>query len=199
MITIGDLEHLGPALGILRRRADLMQKEISTHTGMSRSQVSRYERGRDVPNLTTLIKYLEVVKADFQLLHRAIMQVKQDSSDRASGLTPAIDPLEAASLTFLEPLVERMFNERVQHLEERLLENLLEETLRSSSDAAETITLNELLSRLERVEAVLRLRPATASGPVLEEEDPESEPEVKKKRSESADERQPGPSTLPRG
>ena len=178
MITIRDLEHIGPALGVLRRRADLLQREISTHTGMSRSQVSRYERGCDVPNLTTLIKYLEVVKADFQLLHRAIMQVKQDSADRASGLTPAIDPLEAASLAFLEPLVDRLLNERVWRLEERLLEEL-----QSGSDIDSAADLGEFLTRLERVEAVLRLRPATASRPVPEEAEPE--PEVKEKRSES--------------
>ena len=137
MITIEDLEHLGPALGVLRRRADLLQKEISTQTGMSRSQVSRYERSRDVPNLTTLTKYLEVVKADFQLLHRAIVQAKQDSAARASGLTSTIDPLAAT--------------------------------------ADEAVDLNDLLCRLERVEAVLRLRPATESGLTSEEDEPDSE------------------------
>ena len=53
-----------------------MQKEISTETGMSRSQVSRYERGRDTPNLVTLVKYLSTIGSDFRDLHDAIQEVK---------------------------------------------------------------------------------------------------------------------------
>ena len=69
-----DLHHLGPALRLLRVRSGLLQKEISDQTGMSRSQVSRYERGMDTPNLVTLSKYLNTVGAHFGDLHRAMHQ-----------------------------------------------------------------------------------------------------------------------------
>ena len=82
-----ELKHLGPALKILRRRSDLMQKHISVETGMSRSQISRYEKGRDIPNLVTLTKYLNTVGADFGDLHRALLKVDTGGSSSQHSLT----------------------------------------------------------------------------------------------------------------
>ena len=71
-VKVSDLERLGSALRILRKQSGLQQKDISARTGVSRSQISRYERGRDIPGVTTLVKYLDAVGADFQALHDAL-------------------------------------------------------------------------------------------------------------------------------
>ncbi len=76
VISVRDLEFLGAALAVLRRRSGKMQKEISDETGMSRSQVSRYERGRDTPNLVTLVRYLSTIGSDFRALHEALQEIK---------------------------------------------------------------------------------------------------------------------------
>ena len=69
------LDGLGPALTALRTSAGKQQKDVSEETGMSRSQVSRYENGHDVPNLVTLLKYLNAVGADFGSLQEAFHPV----------------------------------------------------------------------------------------------------------------------------
>ena len=83
MIRKNDLKHLGPALGMLRRASGQQQKKISEATGMSRSQVSRYERSRDMPNFVTVTRYLESIGADFADLQRALSAIK-DGRPRAN-------------------------------------------------------------------------------------------------------------------
>lgn len=75
-MTLNDLNYLGAALTALRRRTGKMQKDVADETGMSRSQVSRYERGRDTPNLVTLVKYLAIIGNDFRDLHDSLQEVK---------------------------------------------------------------------------------------------------------------------------
>lgn len=117
-MTLNDLEYLGTALAVLRRRTGKMQKDVSDDTGMSRSQVSRYERGRDTPNLVTLVKYLSAIGCDLRDLHDTLQEVKAlagvlDTS-KPVGLTafeqslaqrlPLAPELREALLTLLEPL-----------------------------------------------------------------------------------------------
>ena len=76
MIQEQDLKHLGQALSMLRVASGLQQKQISEVTGMSRSQVSRYKRGRDMPTVVTVTRYLQTVGADFADLQHTMMAVK---------------------------------------------------------------------------------------------------------------------------
>ena len=99
MIQTSDLEHLGPALKMLRLASGQEQKAISEVTGMSRSQVSRYERGRDIPNLVTITKFLATVSADFADLQGAIVAAREgrpwirDASQTISFLVRLLRPV----------------------------------------------------------------------------------------------------------
>jgi len=77
MIEPSDLKYLGLALRMLRLSSGQDQKAIAEATGMSRSQVSRYERGRDMPNMVTATKILTTVGADFADLQGALVAAKE--------------------------------------------------------------------------------------------------------------------------
>ena len=94
------LRRLGVALRELRLGSGLMQKEVATITGMSRSQVSRYERGRDIPNLVTLTKYLLTVGATFEDLHNRLVS-------RPLGRYPSLDEMVKAALPLIIEELEK--------------------------------------------------------------------------------------------
>lgn len=73
-------ENLGAALLLLRNRSGKRQADIASVTGMSTSQISRYENGRELPNLVTLVKYLFAVDADL----RDVAAVLEDEPPRPS-------------------------------------------------------------------------------------------------------------------
>lgn len=128
VMTLNDLDYLGAALTVLRRRTGKMQKDVSDETGMSRSQVSRYERGRDTPNLVTLVKYLSTIEGDFRDLHDAIQEVKA-----LSGISDTNKP--ASLVEFEKAMIQRLpFAPELRHSLAELMQPLfleLEEIKRS--------------------------------------------------------------------
>lgn len=67
-----DLDHLGPALRLIRRRRGLRQCDMAERAGITRSMASAYERGRRLPSLRTLDALLDALDADLGVLQRAI-------------------------------------------------------------------------------------------------------------------------------
>jgi transcriptional regulator with XRE-family HTH domain len=66
-------DQVGVALKALREMAGLSQAELARKAGMGKSQVSKYERGQNLPNLASLRKILRAVKVEplffFYLAH----------------------------------------------------------------------------------------------------------------------------------
>jgi transcriptional regulator with XRE-family HTH domain len=57
----GVFAELGSALRLLRESAGLTQAELARKTGMGKSQLSKYENGKELPKLETLERLLEVL------------------------------------------------------------------------------------------------------------------------------------------
>ena len=72
LITLDHLSHLGDALRILRAKARMTQAEICARTGLKTPQLSRWENGREVPTLESVVKFLNAVGADLTDLQNAL-------------------------------------------------------------------------------------------------------------------------------
>ena len=57
-------EHLGLALRALRELAEMSQAELARRAGLGKSQLSKYERGRELPKLESLRKILTALDSD---------------------------------------------------------------------------------------------------------------------------------------
>ncbi len=54
------MKNFGEKLRILRQRKNLSQTELSELLGVSRTHVSRMERGEKIPNVAMLIKISDI-------------------------------------------------------------------------------------------------------------------------------------------
>jgi transcriptional regulator with XRE-family HTH domain len=81
------LEHLGPALRLLRERRFWKQKELARRAGVTRSRMSAYELGRRLPSLRTLHRLLQALGVDLRHLHAALhaIQEQQERSHKPSS------------------------------------------------------------------------------------------------------------------
>ena len=75
MLTLQDIENLGPALRVLRRCAGKLQKQIG---GLRQNQVYAYERGQFAPSFENLVRYLSSLDMDFHALQDALECVRQN-------------------------------------------------------------------------------------------------------------------------
>lgn len=57
-------EHLGQALRMTREHAGMTLTELARQAGLGKSQLSKYERGKEVPKLDSLAKLLEALGVD---------------------------------------------------------------------------------------------------------------------------------------
>jgi transcriptional regulator with XRE-family HTH domain len=60
----GMFSDLGSALRLLREAAGLTQAELARRAGLGKSQLSKYENGKEMPKLETLERLLEVLDAE---------------------------------------------------------------------------------------------------------------------------------------
>ena len=60
----GMFDHLGTALRTIRESAGLAQAEVARRAGLGKSQLSKYENGKELPKLETLERILEVLGAE---------------------------------------------------------------------------------------------------------------------------------------
>lgn len=72
--SVGFFRQLGPALRIVRERAGLSGVVLARAARIGKSQLSKYETGRELPKLETLSRLLDVLKVAplrfFYLMHR---------------------------------------------------------------------------------------------------------------------------------
>ncbi len=68
------LMELGTALRDLRVARRLTQSDVAARSGVAASQLSRWERGHEMPTLPSLVKVLSAVRADLgDLQHRMLV------------------------------------------------------------------------------------------------------------------------------
>jgi transcriptional regulator with XRE-family HTH domain len=92
--------NLGPALRLMREERGLSQSALARAAGIGKSQLSKYESGRERPKLDSLEKLLTVLSirvADFfavvSLIDRELARIDGSAADPpvpVSGLLPEI-------------------------------------------------------------------------------------------------------------
>jgi transcriptional regulator with XRE-family HTH domain len=87
-------KDLGEALRFLRRRRNLLQKELAAAANISKGMLSGYERGKTRPTLVTLGKLLTALEADLCDLYCAVEMVHGRPA-AVHGLSPQFQPEEA--------------------------------------------------------------------------------------------------------
>lgn len=87
-------KELGEALRFLRRRRNLLQKELAAAANISKGMLSGYERGQTRPTLVTLDKLLTALEADLCDLYCAVEMVHGRPA-AVHGLSPQFQPEEA--------------------------------------------------------------------------------------------------------
>jgi transcriptional regulator with XRE-family HTH domain len=99
-------EHLGPALRLLREQADLSQTRLAREAGMSKSQLSKYEKGRELPKLDSLARILRALDVQpLWLFYIAGMLGNPGPGDPL----PTHALLQAGTSPFLQPEEEAGF------------------------------------------------------------------------------------------
>jgi transcriptional regulator with XRE-family HTH domain len=167
LLNIRHLELLGEALTQLRVDAtDVSQAVVCERAGLRAPQVSRWENGREVPTLESLIKYLGAIGAGLADLERMLRDV--DETKRRTAIGQEVKRIRAdhqrriASRAGLRQAVEEMMRAgpgRGDGLD----------FLRGRSDGAGSRQLEGLIAGLpETLEVLLddpeRHRPAAVEG-----------------------------------
>ncbi len=99
MLNTRHLEHLGGALKDLRGASGCTQAEVCARTGLKPPQLSRWENGRDVPTLESLIKYLGAVGAGLAELERVLLG--DEEQKRRAAITQALREIHADHRRYL--------------------------------------------------------------------------------------------------
>jgi transcriptional regulator with XRE-family HTH domain len=112
----GYFSQLGLALVILRAKAGLSAHGLAARAGMGKSQLSKYENGRESPKLETLARLLDVLEVEplaffylMQVLHRGASERRLDIELVVSGAGKAAaggGEEAAAFLKVLESLLD---------------------------------------------------------------------------------------------
>lgn len=84
--TLSAFGELGPALRLLREKvAGLTQVQVSERTGIAQNRLSRYENGRQLPDLPTLDRILACYDVDVERLGRALKEVRGKPTSRTTS------------------------------------------------------------------------------------------------------------------
>lgn len=78
-------ENLPTALKLLRLKTGLKQREVAERAGITRSQLSAYERRRVMPRMESLLKVLEALGTDLRGLQRAVEALSKQNLPREGG------------------------------------------------------------------------------------------------------------------
>lgn len=99
-------ENLGAALRLLREQAGLSQTRVAREAGMSKSQLSKYETGRELPKLDSLARILRALGVQpLWLFYIADMLGSQEPGNSL----PAHALLQAGESSLLHPAEEAAF------------------------------------------------------------------------------------------
>jgi len=123
--------NLGAALRLVREQRGLAQVALARQAGIGKSQLSKYESGKERPKLDSLERLLDVLKigpADFFVL--------ADALDRELDRMSSTEPRPAGEVVVLHSgILNEPLQEAFAHVQRQLLElhgAMIAETLRLS-------------------------------------------------------------------
>src|SRR5262245_25226797 len=93
----GVFAHMGTALVLLRTLRSKSQAKVARDAGIGKSQLSKYERGRELPKLESLSRLLLALEATHLEFAYTLALVQQRAERAASPTTLGVD-VEAVSL-----------------------------------------------------------------------------------------------------
>ena len=109
----GFFNQLGLALVILRAKAGLSASGLAVKAGVGKSQLSKYENGRESPKLETLARLLDVLNVEplaffylMQVLHRGASEKRLDFELVLSGAAAGGGEEASAFLRVMDSLLE---------------------------------------------------------------------------------------------
>lgn len=112
--------NLGLALKVLRELRDLSQADLAREAGLGKSQLSKYENGKELPKLDSLEKALDALGTDpvalfyvVHLLDRVEAGARPDALLLESKFEPLVVPTEQEAYTRLIQDVVSLFRAQV--------------------------------------------------------------------------------------
>ncbi len=141
MISLELLSGMGDALKELRWQARMKQVEVCRATGMTAPQVSRYENGREMPTVESLVRYLVAVDADLCDLQQILVAGK-------AATWPSASPTTELTRTDLEQLYAKTRAE--SDARHRKYQEMLDERARRPNSSP---ALQEIISGLMKLNA----------------------------------------------
>jgi transcriptional regulator with XRE-family HTH domain len=111
-------DNLGRALYLIRDLRGLSQAEVARRAGIGKSQLSKYESGKELPKLESLRKVLKVLEIGpfeiFYTMHLIDLQaLKLDLTQEAKlqALPPLVFPIQGVIGDSTEEAFQRLFKE----------------------------------------------------------------------------------------
>jgi transcriptional regulator with XRE-family HTH domain len=98
---MGMFANLGRSLSLLRELRGKSQAQVAREAGIGKSQLSKYENGKELPKLDSLEKVLNALKVGYFEFFYTLYLVDR----RAAELEPA-DAREGVASLYLPPLVK---------------------------------------------------------------------------------------------
>lgn len=107
-------EHLGLSLMVMRELKGVSQAELARRAGIGKSQLSKYENGKELPKLDSLQKVLEALEADslaFFYLENSLASVGSEKAELllVTNLGPLMEDAEHQAFMLLIQDIFRLF------------------------------------------------------------------------------------------
>ncbi len=107
-------KHLGLSLMVMRELKGVSQAELARKAGVGKSQLSKYENGKELPKLDSLQKVLEALEADslaFFYLEHFLGSIGSGQAEPllATNLWPLVTDTEQQAFTLLIQGIFRLF------------------------------------------------------------------------------------------
>jgi transcriptional regulator with XRE-family HTH domain len=84
--------NLGKALSLLRELRGKSQAEIARAAGVGKSQISKYEKGRELPKLDSLARILEALGVAPQVFFQTLALVDEREAALSCAGSPLMPP-----------------------------------------------------------------------------------------------------------
>jgi transcriptional regulator with XRE-family HTH domain len=111
-------DNLGKALSLLREIRGKSQAEVARGAGIAKSQLSKYEKGKELPKLGSLKKVLDALEVGpfeiFYTMHLIDMQAENldlSAEFRREGLPPLVLPTPGVLSGSTDEAFQRLFKE----------------------------------------------------------------------------------------
>lgn len=124
-------DNLGRALYLVRDLRGLSQAEVARRAGIGKSQLSKYEGGKELPKMESLRKVLKVLEIGpfeiFYTMHLIDLQALElDHAEEAKlqALPPLIFPVRGVVADSTEEAFQRLFKEVISLYHSVFIERL---------------------------------------------------------------------------